>query len=287
MRRIATVAVLLPLLALALPAAALAGAWTQQQGHTYNRFNADYFYSTQNFDNDANLVPRPSNGKFEAWTFTYYGELGVTDRLTLIANLPYKYQVLKDDTATNKTWGLADVDVAAKYRLLEKPVVLSVQTLVKIPKAYDMDDAVPLGNGQYDVEGRVLLGASLWRLFPGYAGLEAAYRWRDGGPADEFKFLAELGSDLWRGFYGRTKLDGTFSVGAAEQQVNPNLSFISTKYDLLKMEFTLGWNLGKGLKGRPPDLASGLDIEFTYTPYLWGRSITAGDSYSLAVAWAF
>jgi len=281
-------AVALSLLVLLLmPATSFAGAWTQEKLHMYNRFSADYFHSARNFNDDGDLVERPNNGTFESWTLTYYGELGVTDWLTAIANLPYKHQTLDDDTERNETWGVADIELGARMRLLEDPVVLSVQALVKIPEAYDMDDAVPLGNGQYDYEGRVLLGKSLWPYVPGYAGLEVAYRYRDNGPADEVKFLAELGSDIAKGFYARTKLDGTFSMGNAETNLSPQLSFISTEYDLLKMEFTLGWNLGKGLKGRPADLASGLDVEFTYTPYLWGSNITAGDSFNLAVAWKF
>jgi hypothetical protein len=275
------------LILLLLPATSHAGAWTQKQLHMYSRMSADYFHSSRNFDEDGDLVDRPNNGTFESWTFTYYGELGVTDWLTAIANLPYKYQTLDDDTARNETWGVADIELGAKMRLIEDPVVLSVQALVKIPEAYDMDDAVPLGNGQYDYEGRVLLGKSLWPCIPGYCGLEVAYRYRDSGPADEFKFLAELGSDLKWGFYARTKVDGTISMGNAETVVSPELSWLSTEYDLIKQEFTLGWNLGKGIGPHIPELARGLDVEFTYTPYLWGRNITAGDSFNLAVAWSF
>ena len=52
--------------------------------------------------------------------------------------------------------------------------------LVKIPETYDEDDDVPLGNGEYEFEGRLLYGKSMWPVIPGYVNLEAAYRKRSG-----------------------------------------------------------------------------------------------------------
>lgn len=62
-----------------------------------------------------------------------------------------------------ETYSLGDIDLGAKFKLYDGSLgVLSAQTMVKIPEAYHKNDPLPVGNGQYDFEARLLYGRSLY-----------------------------------------------------------------------------------------------------------------------------
>jgi hypothetical protein len=163
-----------------------------------------------------------------------------------------------------------------RYRILEEPVVFSVQGLVKIPAGYDKNIALPLGNGQVDVEVRLLIGKSLWPL-PMYLGLEAGYRYRADEPSDEYKYLLEVGGSVTDSFGLRAKLDGTASVKNADKVTDVSGNPVaSLEYDLGKLELTAGYSFTKQWTG-----------EFTYTPNIYGKNTAAGSTLSLAVIYGF
>jgi hypothetical protein len=71
------------------------------------------------------------------------------------------------------------VDLGLRYKLLDNTFgIVSTQALVKIPGPYDRSDPLPLGNGQFDGELRLLYGRSLYPLLPAYGNVEIGYRWR-------------------------------------------------------------------------------------------------------------
>jgi hypothetical protein len=255
---------------------AQAGAWTQQSGHSYNRFAANYYFAERNFNDDGDRKEMANDGEFYDINLNYYVEYGVTDAATVIASAYYKQIEHEDDTIEMKTYGFGDIDLGLKYRLLKlRGGVVAIQGLVKIPELYDEDDSLPLGNGQYDVEARILFGQSLAFLFPGYCNLELGYRWRFEEPSDEYRYLIEVGSDLGDKWYARAKLDGLISANNGEEMLdargNPT---ITTEYDLLKLDMAIGYRI---------DQAWGCEV--VYTPALTGEDTAAGATYTLALTY--
>lgn len=267
-----------------LPELAMAGAWTREKGHFYAKESINVYYSekyfndegkvTTAFDFGGGLIDDPDYYKcFKDFYFldvnaTLYFEYGVLDWLTVITSIPYKYQRYDGDDMVADTWGIGDIDVAAKVRIFQKPFVFSAQLLGKLPWAYDKEDFATLGNGQPDIEVRLLGGWSLWPM-PAYAGAELAYRFRIEDPPDEFRFMLEFGYSFTDRFYGRTKLDGIISirdedlpdreVSADEFTVNPSVT-PSVEYDLIKLELALGYKL-----------TDRIDLEVIVTPTILGR----------------
>ncbi len=255
---------------------ALAGAWTQQAGQAYNRLSANTYHSDRNFDDDGDRKKMDNSGEFNDLNLNYYVEYGLTDAATLIASLYYKQIEYEDNSIEMKTYGLGDVDLGLKYRLLQfSGGVLAIQGLVKVPELYDENDSLPLGNGQYDVEARILFGHSLAYLFPGYCNFEFGYRWRFEEPSDEYRYLVEVGSDLTDTWYARVKLDGLLSADNGDDEVdaqgNPT---ITTEYDLLKLDVAVGYRI---------DDAWGW--EAVYTPALCGENTASGATYTLALTY--
>lgn len=253
-----------------------AGAWTAEKGTSYHRIAANYYVTDQTFDEGGNSRAMDWNGEFTDINANYYMEYGLIDPLTVILSLYYKGIEREDDYRKNETSGLGDVDLGLRYRLHTSSIgVFSVQGLVKVPEFYDEDDALPLGNGQYDYECRLLYGRSLWPYIPGYVNLEAAYRFRDDAPSDEFRYLVEIGSNLGKNVYARAKWDAIISMDNADEGTdvfgNPTSAM---EYDLTKLDVTLGWQM-----------TPKVGLEVAYTPAILGKSTAKGETWTLAVTW--
>ena len=64
------------------------------------------------FDPGGHRVDFPANGSFSDINANNYIEYGLTDRLTLINSLYFKYIEKEDDTTRTTTYGVADIDLA-------------------------------------------------------------------------------------------------------------------------------------------------------------------------------
>lgn len=252
-----------------------AGAWTMERGVIYNRLTANYYYAKAEFDADGDRRDFPLDGEFRDLYLNNYVEFGLTDSVTLIGSLYYKSIKKQDDAVEQKTWGLGDIDVGAKFKMAGGPWgFLSAQVLTKIPGPYDIDDDLPLGNGQIDFEVRMLYGRSLYPGFPGYINGEFGYRWRFEDPSDEVRYLIEIGIDLTREMYSRVKLDGIYSMDNGRHFDTRGNPKISNNFDLGKLDMVLGLKIDKHW-----------GIELGYMPELYGQNTSAGATYTVALTY--
>ncbi|MBX2848045.1 MAG: hypothetical protein KTR16_06990 [Acidiferrobacterales bacterium] len=256
---------------------AQAGAWVAEKGKSYSKLGVSDYSATDFFGDQPDL------GEFEGQNISYYGEFGLGNNWGLFTSV--LYQDISQTNAAGEVIsnsGLSDLDIGLKYQIQAEPFVLSAQLLAKLPYLYDEDDTLPLGNGQEDLEAKVLIGKSLNRW--GYFGLEFGYRYRTDAPSDEYRYLIEYGVSLTENLYFRTKLDGIESVGNADSVIDStgvNLSR-TPEFDVGKLEITAGWNFGEANQdgGR-------WGAEFTYTQDLYGEQTLEGDGFQLAVTRAF
>jgi hypothetical protein len=257
----------------ATPESATAGAWTQARGSLYNRTSSNRYTSEDEFDVDRKRHQLPFHGEFVDLNFTDYIEVGATDRFTVFGSFVAKRLRSENDIRETKSWGIGDIDLGVRAKLLEGPSgVVSLQALAKLPTGYDKAALLPLGTGEPELEGRLLYGRSLWPLVPGYCGLEAGFRRRSGRPEDEFRYLAEIGSDLGASFYVRAKLDGIHGLetgNATDASGNPT---VRNSYDLGTLDVTAGRRLGRHLA-----------VEAGFAPGLYGRTTSAGSTLNFAV----
>jgi hypothetical protein len=252
-----------------------AGAWTMQSGKIYDRLSANYYLAKDEFDNDGDRRDFPRNGEFRDLYLNNYVEFGITDSITLINSIYYKTIKKHDDAVEQKTWGIGDIDVAAKFKVTDGSWgILSSQALVKFPGPYDRNDELPLGNGQLDLEIRLLYGRSLYPYLPGYCNFELGYRWRFEDPSDEVRYLIEFGIDFTKEFYGRVKLDGTYSMDNGRHYDPTGNPTATNNFDLGKLDTAVGYKLSK-------DWA----IELGYMPEIYGQNTAAGATYTIALTY--
>jgi len=260
-----------------LPAQAHAGAWTAKQGDNYLKGAVNYFETSRVFG--------PENGfeNFRNTNFNVYWEHGVRDDLTFFATGSLTDLENRTDGVETSGSGVGDIDLGLKYRLIDGPVIVSVQGLFKAPYLYDEDSELPLGNGQEDFEGKLLFGKSFGEL--GYGGLEVGYRVRTEAPVDEFRYLVEYGFDLNDKTYLRTKLDGIHA--ATSTDIGDDITIPLTEDAALNPQQPLEFDLGRLEYTAGYKFSNGFAAEITGTTAVYGDNTLKGTNIQFAIVSSF
>ena len=265
-----------------VPTPAFAGAWTAKKGTNYLKGAVNYFDTSSRFGDEGVFE------NFSNTNFNVYWEHGVRDDLTFFATGSLTDLENRSNGVETSETGVGDIDLGLKYRLINGPVIVSVQGLFKAPYLYDENSELPLGNGQEDFEGKILFGKSFGDL--GYGGLELGYRVRTEDPVDEFRFLVEYGFDLSDDVYLRTKLDGIHAAGSSdildanagvdtdspffvEAALNPQLPL---EFDLGRLEYTAGYKINDKFAA-----------EITGTTAIYGDNTLSGTNIQFAIVSQF
>jgi hypothetical protein len=248
-------------------------------------------YESQRFFNENGTSKSYSPGDagkkrdfdYDEQTWSFYGEYGLLDNLTLIGSLDYKeiewtYQSVTIGNKDTKSSGLGDINFGLRYRLLAtESGALSLQAMYKTAEAYDEKDLgsleIQLGDAQDDFEMRLQYGQSMYPMLPGYFNVEAGYRWRSQYMADEFVYLLEMGVDITKSLYVRSKLDGIANVGNGDDAPAAVVDSNPYEIDLGKLEVTVGYKI-----------IPQLSLEASYFNELYGANTTKGETWSLALA---
>ncbi len=265
------------LAAMLFSSTSIAGAWVAKKGSGYGKLAyADYL--AKDF-----LGKQQESPNFTGKNTSFYAEYGLGGNFAIYGQLLYQDMQQTDSQGiTFNTKGFGDTEIGVRYQWQAQPFVLSTSLLLKLPYLYDENEAFARGNGQEDIELRVLLGKSLNEY--GYMGFELGYRLRTGAPSDEYRYLLEYGFNINENIYLRTKLDGVLSANNGDDfeqsDVNSNLSILS-EYDSGKLEFSAGYSFDK-------DSTNGQwGLEFTYTREVYGDNILQGNSYQFALTRVF
>jgi hypothetical protein len=260
-----------------IPQIANAGAWVAEKGQGYTKYGATSFNATDFFGENDDFQ------EFDGDNISFYGEYGLGNKTAIYGSVLFQ-DIEQTDSSNNTTSnsGLGDVEFGVRYQWQANPFVLSTSFLVKLPFLYDENDDLPLGNGQLDYEGRVLIGKSLNKY--GYFGLELGYRFRAEDPSDEIRYLVEYGFSFNDNVYFRTKLDGIESADNGNDGIdgNGNLS-TPLAFDVGRWELTLGYNFGPA---RPAG-ESRWGVEVTFTQDVFGDNTLDGDSVQLGLTRVF
>ena len=179
----------------------MAGAWTYKPGQGQVIFTTYWYGATDGYGPNGTLTPFSNRGRFRQIEAEAYLELGLTKRLTLVMDVPVGNLQYRDQKSAYSNEGFGDATVAARLRLNHavSPWAISGQFTASVPGYKEPENPAP-GNYQNDFEGRFLLGRGFdihehHVFFDG----EAAYRYRDGAPADQLRGDVSTGVDAFRG----------------------------------------------------------------------------------------
>lgn len=221
------------------------GAWTLRKGQVYLESYNKYYWHNSSFTKRNKRNKWPREGRYHEIMSQLKFEYGITDRLTSLLHVPYKWAYWSEEKDIhhyrNKGW--QDMWLGGKYRVLDKPVVTSFQVRVKLPLDYSTESTPGLGDNQVDTEFKVLLGRSL-RPLPAYGKMEFGYRIRQKEPVDQMPYFFEFGYNLTDNLLFKTSIDGVEAVYGgpdAESYTKWVRSFVYRIRKGLSVEVGYGW----------------------------------------------
>jgi len=202
---------------------ALAGAWTLPKGRLWAKSAVFYQSTDSRFCTEQNALgpafqavgctSAGDSGPFDPFlggdftALSVFTEVvyGATGWLDVGLQIPFYSLKFTDDASPNRprSSSIGDVRAYGKLRLLQTPVVASIQIGAKSPTGkYDIDaEVVNVSEDQWDVDMIAELSRSLWP-WPGYASIGFGYRIRADNEdfpltmADEFMATAEAGYSI-------------------------------------------------------------------------------------------
>jgi hypothetical protein len=270
--RYASAAIAALLVVLFAHVAAADTAFTMSERQVLGRLGVSYFVTSNYLDDD---------GDKQVLNDAHYREIGghlavrsaVLDRIELGLAIHVLNQFLTDNFDEYNETALGDMELDTVVRIVgNHRAALSVSAMAKIPMFYDETEPLPPGDGQVDLEGRVLASVKI-SLFT--IGGDFGYRYRDAAPADLYVYGGEIGF-AYSIVYGAFRLDGYSSARNEDDNAEARYWQQGPDYDA---GFT------KALFGIKAGNHWSFDLTGIYTVY--GRNIAEGMRYMLATNVAF
>ena len=276
---------------LLVPADVSAGAWTLPQGRVWAKIaflqqqTDEWYLASPEFIGQlfsaGTRRPYRFNGEYDSKAVFIEAWYGVTDRLDIGVQLPYFDQVFDDDTrlVPPSEKGFSDLRLGAKLQALQRPLVVTLKGVVKLPTGdfQNEDGLIPVGEGQWDFDFVLQLGRSLWPL-PLYGNVDIGYRVRLENkeivrdPGDEWLINAEVGYNITRKLLLAAKVEmlrgkaGT-DFGFKNRSQIKRITYLSP---------TIMFNI-----------TGDTTVELSYRKTLNGRNFPAGHQLAIGVSQGF
>lgn len=197
-----------------------AGAWTQKRGQGYYKLGFRLIRADQFYEPNGNKVDIPT---FAEYTTSFYGEYGLTDRLTLVASVPFFKRITLNKQVGRNTGfvffegdsksGVSDSEIGMRVGLLKwGGSVLSSELLFGLPIGDDVQaNGLLTGDGEFNQLLKLQFGQSFYPR-PAYFTSEVGFNNRTEGYSDEFYYAAEIGYTLRQKFLIAFKVRGVESL---------------------------------------------------------------------------
>ena len=200
-------------------------AWTKEKG----KFYAQVGGSALGYNQALNGKVKPTewtalNANFRDITLQAYGEYGISNRLTVSAQLPLKFlsssKIVQPNTITEGSLaGLSNIQAALTANIYNKDgIVVSGKVNFSLPTArFDAKTGLRTGFDAFSTEPSLLVGFGHSKFF---ASGELGYVLRTNGYANRTHVAAQIGKFLgkqkkWIGIFGfelmKTASNGTYN----------------------------------------------------------------------------
>ncbi len=189
------------LLSFLLVGSAAADGWPQQRGHGYYKIGYRFVQATEFYDFGGTLMNIPTLGDH---TISFYGEYGVTNRITVVAYVPFLERITLNKQVGETTGfvffegdevtGIADPEVGFRVGLLNLgSAVVSGSVIFGVPIGNDTQpNGLLTGDGEFNQRVKLEAGYSFWPI-PAYALATVGFNNRTQGFSDEAVYSAEAG----------------------------------------------------------------------------------------------
>lgn len=226
----------------------MANGWPQKKGKGYFKLGQMILRSNQYFNPEGNVIR--IEPKISLYVTSFYGEYGLTDRLTIVGYVPFvTHSVLNnlqlrngDFNEGDQLTSFGDTEIGLKYGLVrDKPIVVSSTVSVGIPLGNPggpETSSLQTGDGEFNQKLRIDASRSFYPS-PVYASTYVGVNNRTKGFSEEFHYGAEIGFSKGR-VTAIAKLQGVESfmngsLGDNEQQsvFGNNVEFLTLSPELI------------------------------------------------------
>jgi hypothetical protein len=246
------------------------------KGHGDVAFNVSIDSYDQFWVGENKIDSPPGLGEIETTSLSLWGRFGLTDRLALVATVPW-IDVDSDGADGLEDSGLQDATVLVQYRLSSTTRGASRHTFavgggLRTPASdYEGNAPVSIGDDTSDALARFVYLYQRGRL---YLSSQVGYDVRGGDAPDGGPLAVTLG---WTA--GRTTWSGTYFSYFASGGTDigePNFTFPSNEEEVERLGLKLYTRLGSGF---------GLSLAAFTT--LDGRNTGDTDGYSIGGVWSY
>ena len=209
-----TLALLLGTLLLVQPTHA--DGWVLKRGRGFYKVGYRMVRATQYYEPNGNRIQIPT---LSDYTFSFYGEYGLTDGITVLAYVPFFERITLNQQVGRTSGfvfsegdaesGIADPIVGARIGLIQDgPTVLSATFRLGLPFGNDTQpNGLLTGDGEFNQIVTLEAGHSFYPI-PAYATASAGVNQRTQGFSDEVVYTLEAGYTVAERFTLAAKVRG-------------------------------------------------------------------------------
>lgn len=261
---------------LAGPMIANANGWVPKAGKGFIKIGQNFIFADQFFGNDGSTSAITTSGFFST---SLYGEIGITDRLTVGTYVPFLFHSYINGTRFTsgrtsiegmEATDFGDLDLFAKYGLIQnKPLVLSLSILLGVPSGQS-EGLLTSGDGEFNQSIGINLGYKLPKA-PVFLGSSVAYNNRTKNFSDEFRFNLEVGYQ-YKDYTLIVKNINTWSLRNGEDGTASGGIFSNNvSYNLIGPELLLG------------NLVKNMGVSINYYKTISGENTIANDQFGVGI----
>ncbi|SEA77291.1 hypothetical protein SAMN05443667_108171 [Flavobacterium gillisiae] len=205
-------------IALYLPTSTIAqSGWTKAKDTYFLKLDYSTYTSSDFRNNNGNSL---KTSEFSQNAVSFYGEYGITDRLTAITFIPlYKQNGYE---TTNKVSGFGDIKLELKYALLQKSFPLSISIAPELPTGKKDNFAtnknnplekinLPSGDGEFNVWTTLAISHSFAPLKL-YASAYSAFNYRTKYKERNFQNQYQAGIEVGYQFFDKLWINSKVSI---------------------------------------------------------------------------
>ena len=180
-----------------------ADGWPRPKGHGFYKLDFSMIQARQFFSNQSDIIDLNGVGtQLGSYVTSFYGEYGITDRLTAVAYVPFLVRNTVNEGVGELTGevlqpglentAFGDADLGLRYNFYSKgPWVLSGSLTLGLPTGdSENPDLLYTGDGEFNQLVKIEwgYGAARW-----YATGHLGFNNRTEGFSEEWRFMAEAG----------------------------------------------------------------------------------------------
>lgn len=213
-------------------------------GESFISFNYFYYTTVRITDGAGSSMRFPNGGRFTNHWVSVYFEHGLTERITVEANLPYSVNRFSDDFIAVSGSGFADQEVGMRYVIRDGTYQLAARGLISFPFLYTLKTIPELGFDQYAAQVSMVLGSGFTAFTRGWWIAELGYRHYFGDASNQIRYFLLGGLHISDTVMGMVKINGTHGLTRGEFASEFNPSIVSG-FSLIKTTLSFAYEINE------------------------------------------